>query len=188
MPADQYDVIVAGAGLAGSLAAAVAARNGLRVALLDRNKEQEVGKKTNWGWVCGDAVADSHIQYIKSRVNINFSYPELDLKVDGVLVISPDLEYKIPFEGAGYVLNRPAFEYKLMQEARRYGAEYISEFEVEGPIMENNYVVGIFGKNKAMEHKEMRAKVVVDALGVATSLGENCQKTFLLIRLSIYLM
>ena len=170
MPADQYDVIVAGAGLAGSLAAAVAARNGLRVALLDRNKEQEVGKKTNWGWVCGDAVADSHIQYIKSRVNINFSYPELDLKVDGVLVISPDLEYKIPFEGAGYVLNRPAFEYKLMQEARRYGAEYISEFEVEGPIMENNYVVGIFGKNKAMEHKEMRAKVVVDALGVATSL------------------
>lgn len=170
MSTDQYDVVVAGAGLAGSLAAAVAAKNGLRVALLDRNKEDEVGKKTNWGWVCGDAVADSHIKYIKSKLDINFDYPELDVKVDGVLVLSPDLEYKVPFEGAGYVLNRPAFEYKLMQEAKRYGAEYIPEFEVEGPTIENNYVVGIFGKNKAMEHKELRAKVVIDALGVATGL------------------
>ncbi|HUC38638.1 MAG TPA: NAD(P)/FAD-dependent oxidoreductase [Candidatus Acidoferrum sp.] len=167
---DKYDVIVAGAGMAGSLAAAVAAKNGMKVALLDRNKEQEVGKKTNWGWVCGDAVADAHIQFIKSKIDINFGYPELDLKVDGVLVLSPDMEYKIPFEGAGYVLNRPAFEYKLMEVAKRYGAEYIPEFEIEGPIIENNFVVGIFGKNKAMEHKEIRAKVVVDGLGVATTL------------------
>ena len=54
---DRYDVIVAGAGLAGSLAAAMAAKGGASVVLLDRNKEAEVGKKTNWGWVCGDAVA-----------------------------------------------------------------------------------------------------------------------------------
>ncbi len=170
MPADRYDVIVAGSGLAGSLAAAVAAKGGLKVVLLDRNKEEDVGKKTNWGWVCGDAVADSHIQYIKSKLDVNFDYPELDVKVDGVLVLSPDLEYKVPFEGAGYVLNRPAFESKLMKLAVKYGAEYVPQFEVEGPIIENNYFVGIFGKDKEMQHNELRAKVVIDALGVATTL------------------
>jgi geranylgeranyl reductase family protein len=167
---EKYDVIVAGAGMAGSLAAAVAAKKGLNVLLLDRNKEQEVGKKTNWGWVCGDAVADAHLQFIKSKIGLNFDYPELDVKVDGVLVLSPDLEYKIPFEGAGYVLNRPAFEQKLMKEARKNGAEYVSEFEVEGPVVENNYMVGIFGKDKDKQHKEIRAKIVIDALGVATTL------------------
>ncbi|MCL4379412.1 MAG: NAD(P)/FAD-dependent oxidoreductase [Candidatus Marsarchaeota archaeon] len=170
MPSDSFDVIVAGAGLAGSLAAAVAAKNGLKVALLDRNKDDEVGKKTNWGWVCGDAVADSHIQYIKSKLDISFDYPELDVKVDGVLVLSPDLEYKVPFEGSGYVLNRPAFEYKLMKYAVKCGAEYMPQFEVEGPIIENNYFVGVFGKDKGMQHREIRAKVVIDALGVATTL------------------
>lgn len=167
---EQYDVIVAGAGMAGSLAAALAAKNGMKVVLLDRNAEQEVGKKTNWGWVCGDAVADSHLQFIKSKIDTKFGYPELDVKVDGVLVLSPDMEYKIPFEGAGYVLNRPAFEYKLMQEARASGAEYVPQFEVEGPIIENNFIVGIFGKDKNKEHKEIRAKVVIDALGIATNL------------------
>ena len=167
---DKYDVIVAGAGMAGSLAATVAAKQGLRVALLDRNKETEPGKKTFWGWVCGDAVADSHLQFIKKKTNITFEYPELDVKVDGVLVLSPDMQHKIPFEGEGYVLNRPAFEYKLAQEAKRAGAHYMTGFEVEGPIIENNYIVGIFGKDKDKAHKELRAKVVIDALGVATNL------------------
>jgi digeranylgeranylglycerophospholipid reductase len=167
---EKYDIIVAGAGMAGSLAAIVAAKKGLNVVLLDRNKEQEAGKKTNWGWVCGDAVADAHLKFIKERTNISFDYPELDVKVDGVLVLSPDMQYKIPFEGEGYVLNRPAFEYKLMDHARKSGAHYITEFEVEGPIIENNQIVGIFGKDKAKQHKELHAKIVIDALGVATNL------------------
>ncbi len=45
----DYDIIVAGAGMSGSLAAAMAAKRGYKVALLDRNKEEEAGKKTNWG-------------------------------------------------------------------------------------------------------------------------------------------
>ena len=45
----DYDIIVAGAGMSGSLAAAMAARRGYKVVLLDRNKEEEAGKKTNWG-------------------------------------------------------------------------------------------------------------------------------------------
>ncbi len=167
---DNYDTIVAGAGIAGSLAAAAAAKTGLKVLLLDKNKEEEVGKKTNWGWVCGDAVAATHLDFVKSRLGINFGKPELDLKVEGVIAFSPDLQSKFPFDGEGYVLDRPEFESKLKNHAIKYGAEYVSEFDVEGPIIENNKVVGIFGKDKTMKHFEIRAKVTVDALGVATNL------------------
>ena len=50
------------------------------------------------------------------------------------------------------------------------GAEYHSEFAVEGPIIENNAVVGIFGKDKEKKSVEIRAKIVIDCLGIATNL------------------
>jgi digeranylgeranylglycerophospholipid reductase len=167
---ESYDVIVAGAGLSGSLAAALAAKGGAKVLLLDRNKEVEVGKKTNWGWVCGDAVASSHLDFIKEKTGLQFKHPELDLKVDGVVAISPDFKSRYLFDGEGYILDRPLFEQKLLQNAIKYGAEYVSEFQVETPIIENNFIVGIAGKDKNMAHKEIRSKIVIDALGIATSL------------------
>jgi geranylgeranyl reductase family protein len=167
---DRYDVIVAGAGMSGSLAAAGAAKKGLKVLLLDKNKEEEVGKKTNWGWVCGDAVASNHLDFVTKHIGVSFGKPELDLKVDGVIAYSPDMKTKVNFDGEGYVLDRPEFETKLKNHAVKSGVEYVPQFDVEGPIIENNYVVGIFGKDKSMKHLEIRAKAVIDALGVATTL------------------
>ena len=166
----DYDIIVAGAGMSGSLAAAMAARRGYRVAILDRNKEGEAGKKTNWGWVCGDAVAEDHLNYIKSMVDLRFDHPELDNKVDAVVAYSPDMQSSFKFEGSGYVLNRPLFEDKTLKYAIKSGAEYMPQFEVEGPIIENDYIAGIFGKDKDMKHVELRAKIVIDALGIATTI------------------
>lgn len=167
---EKYDVIVAGAGLSGSLAAAMAAKSGAKVIMLDRNKEPEVGKKTNWGWTCGDAVADSHLKYIKQHAGLSFGKPELDLKVDGVVALSPDFKSRYLFDGEGYVLDRPEFEQKLLKLALDAGVEYHCEFEVEAPLIENNYVVGIFGKDKNKAHKEIKAKIVIDALGIATTI------------------
>ncbi|MGI0100744.1 MAG: NAD(P)/FAD-dependent oxidoreductase [Candidatus Micrarchaeaceae archaeon] len=167
---DKYDIIVAGAGLSGSLAAAMAAKDGAKVLLLDRNKQEEVGKKTNWGWTCGDAVAQSHLSYIKQKVDLEFSYPELDLKVDGVVALSPDFKSRYLFDGEGYTLDRPAFERKLLEHAIKSGAEYVQGFEVEGPTIENNFITGIFGKDHSKAHKEIKAKIVIDALGIATTL------------------
>ena len=89
---ESYDVIVAGAGLSGSLAAALASKAGAKVLLLDRNKQTEVGKKTNWGWTCGDAVASDHLKFIREKTGLQFKHPELDLKVDGVVAFSPDFK------------------------------------------------------------------------------------------------
>ena len=118
----DYDVIVAGAGIAGSLAAAAASKGGATVLMLDRNPDATVGKKTNWGWICGDAVAKTHIDFIKEELGLGLTEPYLDLKVDGVYVFSPDLERKFQFEGAGYSLDRPKLAKKLVEYAVKNGA------------------------------------------------------------------
>lgn len=167
---EKYDVIVAGAGIAGSLAAAAAAKGGAKVVLLDRNEYKEAGKKTNWGWVCGDAVAKAHTDFITQEIGLTFGDPELNLKVDGVYALSPDLEHKFAFEGEGYILDRPKLAKKLVNYSTRSGAEYVTKFEVEGPIIEDNKVVGIFGRDEKHQQVKIKAKIVIDALGVASML------------------
>jgi len=166
----SYDVIVAGAGIAGSLAAAAAAKNGAKVLMLDRNIPDEAGKKTNWGWVCGDAVAKSHVDYVHKELGIPFGQPELELKVDGVYALSPDFKNKITFDGEGYVLDRPKFGTKLRDMAIKFGAEYVHGHEVEGPILDGNNVVGVFGRDHNKEQYKVNAKIVIDTLGVASML------------------
>ena len=118
----EYDVIVAGAGVSGATAAAMAGKLGRKVLLIDRNSEMEPGKKTVWGWVCGDAVAKSHITYVQKNLGNTFSSEALGLAVDGVVALSPDLGYKLPFDGEGYSLERPLFGKALFDEAIKNGA------------------------------------------------------------------
>ncbi len=166
----DYDVVVAGAGIAGSLAAISAAKGGAKTLLLDRNDFQEAGKKTNWGWVCGDAVAKIHVDFVEKELGMKFAYPELDQKVDGVYVLSPDMKNRFAFEGAGYVLDRPKIAKQLVKAAQKYGAEYRAKYEVEGPIIENGELVGVFGKDENTEHFTIRSKIVIDGLGMASTL------------------
>ncbi len=166
----EYDIIVAGAGIAGSLAAAAASKAGAKVLLLDRNQPAEAGKKTNWGWVCGDAVAKAHIDYATKELGVSFSEPELNLKVDGVYAISPDFKNKILFDGEGYVLDRPKFGNKLRDIAVKMGTEYVPEHEVEGPLLDGQKIVGVFGRDEKKGECKVKAKLVIDALGIASTL------------------
>ncbi len=166
----DYDIIVAGGGIAGSLAAAAAAKKGAKVLMLDRNDRINVGKKTNWGWVCGDAVAKVHIDFIKEHLGMALDYPELDLKVDGVYVLSPDMKNKMLFEGAGFSLDRPKIERKFAQFAIKAGVDYKPEHEVEGPILEGETLTGVWGKDQDKKDFKYTGKIIIDALGMASTL------------------
>lgn len=167
---NEFDVIVAGGGMAGALAAAASARGGAKTLMLDRNDPSVVGKKTNWGWICGDAVAKSHIDFIEKELNMKLHEPELDLKVEGVQVLSPDMQNRFPFEGEGYSLDRPKIAKFFCNLAVKNGVEYRPHYEVEGPIIENNQVVGIYGRNEKGEQIKIRSKLVIDALGIASTI------------------
>ncbi len=167
---NEYDVIVAGAGMAGALAAISAAKGGAKVLLLDRNDQLEAGKKTNWGWVCGDAVAKAHVDFLERETGIKLSFPELDAKVDGVQVLSPNMQHKFPFDGEGYTLDRPKYARKMVQEAVKRGVDYKPRHEVEGPVIENGNIVGVFGKDEKTQHFTAKGKVIIDCLGMGTTL------------------
>ncbi len=166
----QYDIIVAGSGIAGCLAAAGAAKGGAKVLLLDRNDQTQVGKKTNWGWVCGDAVAKAHVDFIHKEIGLRLTEPVLDLEVEGVQALSPDLTRSFQFEGVGYSLDRPKLAKVLVDFAIKSGAEYLPHHEVEGPMVENDAVVGVYGRDERNEQYRVRSKLVIDCLGVASTI------------------
>ena len=168
--AGNYDIVVAGAGISGALAAAGAARRGAKVLMLDRNDYSQAGKKTNWGWVCGDAVAKTHVDFVAKELGLKLAEPVLDVEVEGVQVLSPDMKNKFQFEGAGYSLDRPKLAKVLIDYARKQGAEYLTRHEVEGPIVEDGKVVGVFGRDEKGEQVRYGAKIVIDSLGVASTI------------------
>ena len=60
----DYDLIVAGGGLAGLIAASSAAyysNQVLRILVVDRNPIPILGRKTITGWICGDAVGKKSV-------------------------------------------------------------------------------------------------------------------------------
>src|SRR5918998_1075501 len=69
----DYDIIVAGGGLAGLIVASSAAyysNQSLRILVVDRNPLSDQGRKTVSGWICGDAVGKNTVDYMTSRIKI----------------------------------------------------------------------------------------------------------------------
>ena len=84
----DYDIIVAGGGLAGMISAQSAAfysKQRLSILVIDRNQEPTLGKKTINGWICGDAVGKNTVDYMTERIKISWGNPEMELRVKGVM-------------------------------------------------------------------------------------------------------
>ncbi len=180
----DYDVIVAGGGLAGMIVASSAAfysKQSLKILVVDRNPISELGKKTLNGWVCGDAVGKNSVDYMTDRIGISWSNPEIEHPVKGVIAYSPDHETAISFDGEGYILNRRILPQKQLHDALKVGIEVVDNIALRSLIVNNNYVVGVEGedlKNKTVFKKT--AKLVVDCTGVTSVLRTNLQiKSFI---------
>ena len=157
----NFDVIVVGAGTGGSLAVKTLAEAGLKVCMMDRKAEQDIGDK-----ICGDAIGKHHFD------NVGIAHPsgkELDQKIEGIKVYSPDMETEVNVKGEGvhgYLVNRLIFGQRLVKEAKAAGATLMDQTIVTDPIIKDGYVVGVSIKNlKTGENSELHAKVVVDASG-----------------------
>ncbi len=58
------------------------------------------------GWVCGDACSKEAVDFMSDRIKVNWTKPEIEHDVKGVMAFSPDKETAIPFDGDGFMLNR----------------------------------------------------------------------------------
>ena len=111
---NKYDVVVVGGGPSGSMAAWEAAKGGVSVCMLE--KDRDIGYPVR----CGEAAGASGL---KQFVDIKESW--VAEKITGVKLGSPSGKLvEIDFASeTGFILNRRVFDYDLSRYAAKAGAE-----------------------------------------------------------------
>lgn len=155
----EYDVLVIGAGPAGSIAAKHAALGGTNVLLIEKKSEIGAPKR------CAEGVSKEGLADLGIESNPRWITKELD----GVRLVSPNrttvwlTSNEIELPEAGYILERKVFDKYMAMDAGRAGAEIKIKTLAHGMRKENDsYVV-------TCEHMgelfEVKAKIVIAADG-----------------------
>lgn len=162
MKEEKYDVVVVGAGPAGSITAKKAAEHGLDVLLIERNQEIGVPVK------CAEGVSKEIERFIP------FDKRWVCAEVKGANIYAPDGTKVVLAEDkmkeVGYVLERRLFDKALAGEAARAGADVRVKTEAYGLIKENGYAKGVSVRSMD-ETERIYADVVVGADGVESNVG-----------------
>ena len=169
----DFDVIIAGGGMAGLITAASIGYNSkgnARVVIVDRNKENEPGKKTNNGWTCGDASSKRTLHYHAEHIGNTYGSPQLDHPVKGVYLYSPDRKTKVLFEGEGYLFNRKLAPRRQVNDAKKFGTEFMFGATAERLLSDDGRITGISGRKSDGSTFSLTAKVVIDATGSSSTL------------------
>jgi len=149
-----FDVAIAGAGPAGSMAAKMLARAGMRVALCD--KAAFPRDKT-----CGDALIPDSIAALRQSGGWE-RIAEQARALELLEVLSPR-GISVPIRGEYRVLRRRAFDQVIFEDAIAAGAEFF-QVSVKRPIDTGAEVAGIVVEQNGRE-EEIRAPLTVLATG-----------------------
>jgi digeranylgeranylglycerophospholipid reductase len=150
----DYDVVVIGAGPAGSIAARTAAQAGLSTLLIE--KRQEIGSPVRCGEAAGRDTLEKFIpldpKWIAAEVDCySLSNPQ------GDCVVLPSLEKTL-------VLERKIFDRELAHSAAKAGAEVVVKTRATGLMRNGDGVTGV--KMVAQgEPREVHARAVIAADG-----------------------
>lgn len=167
----DYDVIVVGAGPAGSAAAAYLAKLGADVALVEKS---EFPREK----VCGDGLTPRAVKQLHD-LGIDTSrekgwLPNKGLRiVGGGRVLELDWPKVDGFPEYGLVRTREDFDEILARHAEASGAHLMTKTRATEPLFDDNErVAGVKVRNAdSKEEIELRAKVVIAADGVSGRLA-----------------
>lgn len=158
---NEYDVIVVGAGPAGTTAARYAAEGGASVLVLE--KDRDVGYPVR----CGEAVShDGLVQFIQPDPKFIAS------TITKFRFFAPNGKSVTPkIDGVGYVLERRIFDYELGKIAAQKGAEIVTKAYVFDLLRgENGRVTGVKALIKD-QPVDIKSSVVIGADGVESRIG-----------------
>ncbi|MFH2057103.1 MAG: NAD(P)/FAD-dependent oxidoreductase [bacterium] len=160
----KYDVIVVGAGPAGSTAAYHAALAGLKVLLLE--KHNQIGVPV----CCAEAVTRPGLEKI---VTPRPSW--IATEIDQALVVGPaETTFEIEHPNAGYILERKVFDRDLAGMAAEQGTEVRVNAEAVDLLFGDHGYDGVVVEENG-ERKEYRAEVIIAADGVESLLGRRAE-------------
>ncbi len=156
----KADVVVVGAGPAGSVAGTEFARRGFDVLVVE--KKQEVGPPKR----CAEGVSQNGLDTVGIDVDMDVHH-----RIEGASLYAPSGK-KVVMEGGdmfGYVLERKIFEKQLAARAIEAGATYMVDTQALGMHRrDDRWNVRLRGLDG--EH-EVRARLVVGADGVESKVG-----------------
>ena len=158
---NKYDVVVVGGGPAGSMVAWEAAKGGVSVCMLE--KDRDIGYPVR----CGEAAGESGLRQF---VEIEDSW--IAEKITSVKLVSPNLtSVDIDFAAeTGYILNRRIFDYDLSRYAANAGAEVYTKAYVKNVLANNGEVNGVV-LDYLGEEKQIQTKIVIGADGLTSRVG-----------------
>jgi flavin-dependent dehydrogenase len=163
------DVIVVGAGPAGSVAATVLARAGARVRLLDRTTFPR-------DKLCGDTVNPGTLAELR-RLDLASAVETCGLRIDGMRVTGPGgvtIEGRYPEGSSGRALLRRDLDWALLEMAVDAGAQFEPAVAVRHALVEQSGATRtIIGVTVAASGREraLRAPVTIAADGRRSTLA-----------------
>lgn len=159
-----YEVIVVGAGPAGSSAAKAAAERGVKTVVLEEHRAIGFPQHCS-GMMHGTNSGLS--KQILSEMDPRVTLSELKVR----RIYSPRGRiFDISLAGKGvYLIDRALFDQHLAAQAAEAGADILLNTKVTGLITRNEQVVGVTTNSKDMP--EIRGNVVIGADGVTSLFG-----------------
>ncbi|MGW4638195.1 geranylgeranyl reductase family protein [Sphaerisporangium sp. NPDC004334] len=169
VPAADADVIVVGAGPAGSTTAFYLAQAGLNVLLLEKTRFPREK-------VCGDGLTPRAVKELID-MGVDIDAPGW-IRNKGLRVIGGGLRLELPwpelssYPDFGLVRTRMDFDEILAGHAERGGATVLQGVNVTGPVLDerSGHVVGVTAK-KDGEQVTYRSRLVVAADGNSTRMS-----------------
>ena len=164
VPDMKTDVLVIGAGPAGSMTAKWAAKSGAKVLMIE--KRQEIGSPVR----CGEGMSKSWLADVGIKPG-----RWINVEVEGARIYSPsekvfEINEKHAGNEVGYVVERDEFDKQLAIDAANAGVDVVLKTAATSILKEDGRVVGVKAKRFG-EAFEIRAPVVIGADGFESQVG-----------------
>jgi len=155
----EFDVIIVGAGPAGSTAAQTLVEENFNVLLIEEHKEIGLPQHCS-GWISGSEYTNELMKTIPKNLIVQ--------KVTGWRVWSPHGKKVCEFDDfgfGGYFVDRANFDRELAKKAAKKGAKIKISSKMVDLFIENNIIKGVTISSKGIS-ENITADVIIGADGV----------------------
>jgi len=158
----KYDVIIIGAGPAGTITAKKCREKGLSVLVLE--KRPEIGSPKR----CAEGIMHDDLKRLGYTGKESF----VAQRIDAGIIYSPGgKSVEIHGSAFGYVLERKVFDKTLAYEASKHGAKIYTKAEVFDLIKSDGIISGVRVIYNG-EQKNIHGRIIVSAEGVESKISQ----------------